>query len=101
MVAAAPVFPSVDGLDDLLGEVRQSLEVAGDQTQLDGGLAEFEILREKVAGDRPEAAAVLTLLWQEAVSARRSCNFWREVSDVEKELANRIAETTHQQRPSA
>ena len=96
--APAPVFPSVEGLDSLLDQVRQSLQVAGDQTQVDGGLAEFEALRDRVASDRPEVAAMLTLLWQEAVSARRSCNFWREVSDVEKELAARIAENTHHQR---
>ncbi|MEM9245466.1 MAG: hypothetical protein AAGA67_06965 [Cyanobacteria bacterium P01_F01_bin.153] len=94
--APAPVFPSVDGLDDLLSQVRESLQAAGDKTHVDGGLSEFEAVRDRVAGDRPEVAAMMTLLWQEAVSARRSCNFWREVSDVEKELANRLAENTQQ-----
>lgn len=90
--APAPVFPAVEGLDELLDKVRKSLQIAGDQTQINGGLAEFEAVRDRVAGDRPEVAAMMTLLWQEAVSARRSCNFWREVSDAEKELADRIAQ---------
>ncbi|MGD1849108.1 MAG: hypothetical protein ACFCBU_00355 [Cyanophyceae cyanobacterium] len=94
--APAPVFPSVEGLDKLLGQVRESLQVAGDKTHVDDALAEFEMVRDQVAGDRPEVAAMMTLLWQEAVSAHRSCSFWREVSDVEKELANRIAANTQQ-----
>lgn len=96
--APAPVFQSTDGLDELLETVQQSLRTAGDETQINGESTEFEALRDQLASDRPEVAAVMTLLWQEAVSARRSCNFWREVSDVEKELAVRIAENTHQQK---
>ncbi len=92
-----PVFPAVEGLDELMDSVRQSLEAASGSVDDDNGLAEFEAVRQQIASDRPEVAALLTLLWQEAVSARRSCNFWREVSDVEKELAARIAENTHRQ----
>ena len=96
----APVFPAVEGLDELMDSVRQSLDAASGPMDDGRGLAEFEAVRQQIASDRPEAAALLTLLWQEAVSARRSCNFWREVSDVEKELAARIAENTHRQTQS-
>jgi hypothetical protein len=56
----------------------------------------FEELRHSVAADNPAAVELLDPLWQEVLAARRSANFWQEISNVEKELSSRMA-ATHMQ----
>ena len=40
----------------------------------------------------PETIQMLELLWQALVSAQRSVTFWQEISQVEKNLSDRITE---------
>jgi len=53
----------------------------------------FAELRDRVAADNPVSAELLELLWNEVLAARRSATFWREMSDVEKQLSERIAQS--------
>ena len=50
--------------------------------------AKFAALKEDLAGENPELLALLTLLWEECISAQRGSAFWKEMSDAEKALAD-------------
>ena len=58
----------------------------------------FAQLRDSVATENPQAAELIELLWQEAIAARRSAEFWHEMSNVEKDLSNRMMENMTQLR---
>lgn len=38
----------------------------------------------------PQLVRALELLWQEVLAARRSAAFWRQTSDLEKEMADQM-----------
>lgn len=40
----------------------------------------------------------MDLLWKEAIAARRSAEFWHDMSNVEKDLSNRMMENMTQLR---
>lgn len=41
----------------------------------------------------PHAAEIAQTLWNELLSAHRSARFWQQMSDVEKQMSDRLAET--------
>lgn len=51
----------------------------------------FTELLDSVADDSP-AFELLKLLWKEVLTARRSAAFWEQISDVEKEMSERITQ---------
>lgn len=55
--------------------------------------AEFEALYDQVRHSHPELADLLKSLWQAYVAAQRSSAFWKELSEVEKKLADRMTES--------
>ncbi|MEM6425735.1 MAG: hypothetical protein AAF728_11340 [Cyanobacteria bacterium P01_D01_bin.128] len=54
--------------------------------------AAFTAIRQSVADGNPQAAEMMDMLWQEITSLQRSVNFWQEISQVEKNLSERITE---------
>lgn len=50
--------------------------------------AKFAALQADLAGENPDLLALLTVLWDECVSAQRGSAFWKEMSDAEKALAD-------------
>ncbi|MGF1537111.1 MAG: hypothetical protein ACFB4J_11595 [Elainellaceae cyanobacterium] len=58
----------------------------------------FELVRDRVASECPDAAEVVEMLWQELISSRRSAIFWQELSDMEKNLGEKLAENQMQLR---
>ena len=58
----------------------------------------FEQLRDSIAQENPQAAELLDVLWQEAIAARRSAEFWHDMSNVEKNLCNQMMENMTQLR---
>lgn len=50
--------------------------------------AKFAALEAQLAAEKPEVVALLRLLWDECISAKRSSAFWKEMSDAEKALAD-------------
>lgn len=58
----------------------------------------FEQLRDSIAQENPQAAELMDVLWQEAIAARRSAEFWHDMSDVEKNLCNQMMENMTQLR---
>lgn len=58
----------------------------------------FEQLQDSLATENPQAAELMELLWKEAIAARRSAEFWHDMSNVEKDLSNRMMENMAQLR---
>ncbi|MBW3584419.1 hypothetical protein QUB37_27290 [Microcoleus sp. AT3-A2] len=58
----------------------------------------FEQLCGIIDAENPMAAQLLEMLWEEAIMARRSALFWQQMSDVEKDMANRMMENMTQMR---
>ena len=58
----------------------------------------FEQLSGIIDAENPMAAQLLEMLWEEAILARRSALFWQQMSDVEKDMANRMMENMTQMR---
>lgn len=58
----------------------------------------FEQLRDSMADENPQVAELMELLWQDVIAAHRSAEFWREMSNVEKDLSNRMMENMAQLR---
>jgi hypothetical protein len=58
----------------------------------------FEQLCAIIDAENPMAAQLLEILWQEAIMARRSALFWQQMSEVEKDMANRMMENMAQMR---
>ena len=40
----------------------------------------------------PATAELIDTLWNELLAARRSATFWQQISDVEKEMGERLAQ---------
>lgn len=58
--------------------------------------AQFEAILTEVREQSPIAAKLLNQLWQEYVSVRRSASFWEGMSDAEKGLSEKMAESNVQ-----
>ena len=58
----------------------------------------FEQLCGIIDAENPMAAQLLEMLWEDAILARRSALFWQQMSEVEKDMANRMMENMTQMR---
>jgi len=58
----------------------------------------FEQLCGIIDAENPMAAQLLEMLWEDTILARRSALFWQQMSDVEKDMANRMMENMTQMR---
>lgn len=52
----------------------------------------FEQLKAQLVEQNPQAAALVEMLWNEAIAARRSSAFWEQLSSMERGLAERLVE---------
>lgn len=52
----------------------------------------FDDLKASLGNADPETVEMLALLWRELISTQRSVAFWQEISQVEKNLSERITE---------
>ena len=76
-----------------LVQLQECLSLVQDVAHHEEAGKQFAALRDRVAAENPLAAEMLALLWDEVLAARRSATFWREISDVEKQLSERIAQS--------
>lgn len=58
----------------------------------------FEEFKASLATANPEIAELMDLLWTEAIAARRSAEFWHDMSNVEKNMCDRMMENMTQLR---
>lgn len=75
-------------------QLRECLVLAQDPTQHQDANQSFDVLRASIS--EPLATELLSVLWKEVLSARRSAAFWQQISDVEKEMSERLAQNHFQ-----
>ncbi|MBW4637514.1 MAG: hypothetical protein KME05_04635 [Gloeocapsa sp. UFS-A4-WI-NPMV-4B04] len=83
---------------DQIAQLRKCISLAQEVANHPQANQAFEQLRDSVATENPQAAELMELLWKEAIAARRSAEFWRDMSNVEKDLSNRMMENMSQLR---
>lgn len=81
---------SVSALSDQLQTVIELAEVVERHPDAQ---AAFQVLLQQVQAECPDTAMLLEQLWQAYISTRRSAVFWKQMSQVEKRLSDRIAES--------
>lgn len=81
-----------------LAQLRKCVSLAQELANHAQANHEFQQLRDSVATENPQAGELMDLLWQEVIAARRSAEFWHEMSNVEKDLSNRMMENMTQLR---
>ncbi len=79
-------------------QLKKCLTMAQDVSTHAEASRAFEQLCGIIDAENPMAAQLLEMLWQEAIMARRSALFWQQMSDVEKDMANRMMENMTQMR---
>ncbi len=83
---------------DYAAQLQECLDLAENVNSHSAASEKFAELHDRVARQNPEFAKLLGILWKDALSSRRSAAFWQELSNVEKELTNRMAESNMQLR---
>ncbi len=73
-------------------QLQECLELARHLATQEQARELFQAWREEFAANNPQAAELLTLLWEEVLSANRSALFWQELTDVEKKLSDRMTQ---------
>jgi hypothetical protein len=76
-------------------QLQQCLSLVQNVKTHDEARQTFAKLRESLAGDAA-TLEVIDGLWNELISARRSAMFWQEISNVEKDMAERLAQNNVQ-----
>jgi hypothetical protein len=74
-----------------VAQLQECLDQAQEVNQHDRANQIFSELRATLPQDAA-TVEVLNALWKEVLAARRSAIFWQELSDVEKDLSDRLAE---------
>jgi hypothetical protein len=57
---------------------------------------QFEELHAQLVDDNPLMADLLKQLWEEYITQQRSIFFWQNLSDAEKDLAQKVTENSLQ-----
>ncbi len=73
-----------------------AIALAKDGKNLPSATEQFEAILEQVQAESATGATLLRQLWQEYVSIQRSATFWENMSDAEKELSEKMAESNVQ-----
>ena len=73
-----------------------AIALAKDGENLPAATEQFEAILKQVQAESPVGATLLRQLWQEYVSIQRSATFWENMSDAEKGLSEKMAESNVQ-----
>ncbi|PZO12674.1 MAG: hypothetical protein DCF25_17240 [Leptolyngbya foveolarum] len=73
-----------------------AIALAKDGKNLPAATEQFEAILAQVRTESPTGAMLLRQLWQEYVSIQRSATFWENMSDAEKGLSEKMAESNVQ-----
>lgn len=76
---------------DQTSQLQHCLELARDTTQHQAAIAQFTQLRNSIVQDEA-AKSLADGIWAEVLAARRSAAFWQQLSDVEKDVSERLAQ---------
>lgn len=74
-----------------MNQLQDCLSLAQDPALHQAANEAFTQLRQTLEADA-DVTEVLEALWSEVLSARRSAAFWQQLSNVEKEMSDRLAQ---------
>ncbi len=72
-------------------QLQHCLELAREITEHQEAIAQFTQLRDSIVQDEA-TKALIDGIWAEVLAARRSAAFWQQMSDVEKDVSERLAQ---------
>lgn len=81
-----------------IAQLRKCISLAQEVANHPQANQAFEQLRDSLTTENPQTVELMELLWQEVIAARRSADFWHEMSNVEKDLTSRMMENMAQLR---
>lgn len=84
--------------DNPIVQLKRCLMLAQDVTNHAEANRAFEQLCNVIDAENPMAAQLLEMIWHEAIAARRASVFWQQMSEVEKDMANKMMENMTQMR---
>ncbi|MEO1621568.1 MAG: hypothetical protein AAFU53_11125 [Cyanobacteria bacterium J06632_3] len=73
-----------------------AIALSKERSTLPQATEQFNALMEQVNSEAPSVAPLLKQLWSEYVAAQRSAAFYERLSDAEKELSDKLSESTVQ-----
>lgn len=76
--------------------LQEAIALAEDMATHDAAKARFQELHAQLEATNPDAAHLLQILWERHIRLQRSAAFWQQISDAEKELSQRMTETSIQ-----
>ncbi|MGE5658441.1 MAG: hypothetical protein ACM37W_17710 [Actinomycetota bacterium] len=79
-------------------QLKKCLMLAQDITTHIEANRAFEQMCNIIDAENPMAAQLLEMLWQEVIAARRAAVFWQQMSEVEKDMANKMMENMTEMR---
>lgn len=74
-------------------KLHQAIEMARSVKQHREAQQVFADWQAELAQQHPDCADMMQTLWQAYISAQRSAGFWEELSQVEKQLSERLSES--------
>ncbi|MGB3615813.1 MAG: hypothetical protein WBA10_18600 [Elainellaceae cyanobacterium] len=77
---------------ETLDQLKLCFRLAGEVSTHSEAKQAFKQIQGRVAETSPDAVELVDMLWQEVISAQRSAIFWQELSDMEKNLGEKLAE---------
>ncbi|PSR18873.1 hypothetical protein C8255_05265 [filamentous cyanobacterium CCP3] len=78
---------------DLSNRLQTAIGLAQDVQQHPQAHQAFQDMLADLKTQSPETADLLAQLWQEYISSKRSSVFWEQLSEVEKNLSDRMSES--------
>lgn len=78
---------------DLSSRLQNAISLAKQVDQHPAAHQTFQDVAEGVRAENPQAADLLEQLWKEYIGSQRSSLFWEQLSEVEKNLSDRMSES--------
>jgi hypothetical protein len=72
-------------------QIQACLALAQDRSRHEEANQAFIEFKNSLAVDDPVTAEMLAMLWNEVLSARRSAEFWEQLSNIEREFTEQMA----------
>jgi hypothetical protein len=78
---------------DLSSRLQTAISLARQVQQHPEAHQAFQAVLGEIKAESPIAADLLEQLWKEYIGSQRSSQFWEQLSEVEKNLSNRLSES--------
>ncbi len=78
---------------DLSSRLQEAIHLARRVQQHPAADQAFQLVLGELGTESPVAAELLEQLWREYIGSQRSSQFWEQVSEVEKNLSDRMSES--------